>query len=318
MDRRKVIKFGKATYSITLPKEWVVEKELEKGDVVRVEQMPSGKLEVSPDESEPEEEVKEIEISADEKESEDIFREVVAAYIKNYTIINITGDFKGKIKEIRSSLQELIGLEIMEVTKNKIVAKSFMDITETKVEETVRRIYYIIKSIGKGFKEILEDGRETEELEELDREVNRNTFFIMKFLFKCLENPGTANEADLENYEIFFSWELVKLLERIADKIKMMADLAIEQEILIKPDSTEKFLEVYEDVMENFTFTMEQYFQKSKEELPDIFNQVEENDDKCNEFLSEYKKAWTPLLIDHLKDVNMFTRNIAEIIIDFE
>ena len=41
-----------------------------------------------------------IDINADKKSPENIYREVVAAYVKNYTIINIKGDIKGKIKEL--------------------------------------------------------------------------------------------------------------------------------------------------------------------------------------------------------------------------
>ena len=79
------------------------------------------------------------------------------AYIKNYTVINILGDVKGKIKELREKLQELIGLEIMEVSQDKIIAKSFLDLTQSKVDNSMKRIYYLIKNMADYFRKILKD-----------------------------------------------------------------------------------------------------------------------------------------------------------------
>ncbi len=318
MDLRKVIKLGKATYSITLPKEWVVDNNVEKGDVLKVEKLSKNTLEVSPNKDKEEVEIKEINIQADDKEHEDIFREVVAAYIKGYTIINIKGDIKGKIRELRQKLQELIGLEIMEVSSKGLKAKSFLDVTETSVEKTIRRVFYITKSMSKEFKESVEKGGSIDEILELDREVNRNTFFILKYLFKSLDDPKVAEKIGMKNYEIFFTWELIKQLEAISDKIKMMADIASNKEILIKKDAMNEFLNIYEEVEQNFFFAIEEYFKKNKENVHEIFKKVDENEEICNEFLNDYKKAYTPLLVDHLKDINMFTRSIAELIVDFE
>ncbi|MFC1648444.1 AbrB/MazE/SpoVT family DNA-binding domain-containing protein [Nanoarchaeota archaeon] len=318
MDLRKVIKFGRATYSITLPKKWVTEHRLEKGDVVRVEQLSSGKLEVTPRDAEKSIEVKTIDISADQNEVEDIFREVVAAYIKNYTIINIKGDIKGKIKQLRAKLQELVGLEIMEVSPRSIMAKSFLDVTETKVELIVKRIYYILKSMCEEFKNIVAKEGSLEEIQEMDREVNRNSFFTWKFLYKALESPEFATKRGLKNYDIVLTWELVKLLENMADKLKMMADVLENQEVLVSPDAKNKFMKIFNETEQTIYLAMDKYFKKSKQGIPEIFNKIEQNDKSCNKFLAGHKKAWTPLLIDHLKDVNHMTKHIAEIIIDFE
>ena len=88
MGYRKLISFGKNSYVISLPKQWIKDCNLKKGDLIHVEES-SDSLIVSPQSSEAKTEDKELTIYVDGKDIKQIKREIIGGYIRNNTTIII-------------------------------------------------------------------------------------------------------------------------------------------------------------------------------------------------------------------------------------
>src|SRR3989344_1900199 len=84
MELRKLIGFGKATFSITLPKKWVKENALVKGDLILIQEKSPEKLEISPKLTEQPELIKEATLNMNEKNLKELERELITAYINDY------------------------------------------------------------------------------------------------------------------------------------------------------------------------------------------------------------------------------------------
>src|SRR3989344_9398290 len=130
MEYRKIISFGKSSFVVSLPKAWVTQNKLKKGDLVCFDEMGS-KLLVQPQNERGEEEEKEVVISVDGKSVSQIQRELIPAYINNVRTVNLIGkEIKDKAPQIEPIIQNLMALEIMEQSATKIVARDFLNMQE--------------------------------------------------------------------------------------------------------------------------------------------------------------------------------------------
>ena len=119
VDFRKLISFGKSSYVISLPKNWIDKNKLEKGSLISVRE-DTDNLVLSPKIESAKEEAKKITISVDNKEYRRIKREIIAAYINNFQTIVLTGkDLKTKAADLRDILHNIMPPEIMEQTSDR-------------------------------------------------------------------------------------------------------------------------------------------------------------------------------------------------------
>src|SRR5210317_127486 len=123
MDFRRIIAFGKSSHVVSLPKHWLNENNLNKGDLVYLEQ-DFDKLIVMPKEKNEEKEERKAVINVDNKEFKLIKREISSAFINYNDYIVLKGKSLPKYaKDIVKVIHNLIALEIMEQSAEKIVAR---------------------------------------------------------------------------------------------------------------------------------------------------------------------------------------------------
>ena len=86
MEFRKLISFGKSSYIVTLPKEWISRNNLKKGSALSIES-DRNSVTISTNLGEKESEKKSMAINIDNKSMDEIRTEIVTAYLTNYDII---------------------------------------------------------------------------------------------------------------------------------------------------------------------------------------------------------------------------------------
>src|SRR3989344_3344949 len=146
MEYRKLVKFGAATYCVSLPKAWVREHKLQKGDLITIDEQGDGTLKVFAKDDGAAPVPKEITFDISGKAMSEVQRMVLVAYINDYSIINLRGDIAGRVKELRDIFQQFLALEVMDLTDERITAKAFLDITETNLLKVLRRVDTIVKT----------------------------------------------------------------------------------------------------------------------------------------------------------------------------
>src|SRR3989344_4564681 len=116
MEYRKIISFGKSSFVVSLPKAWVTQNKLKKGDLVCFDENGS-ELMLQAKKDEREDEEKKISINVDGKSTRRLQREIISAYVRDNKSITLLGNqIKDKHKDIQETIQSLMALEVMEHT----------------------------------------------------------------------------------------------------------------------------------------------------------------------------------------------------------
>ncbi len=249
MEFRKLISFGKNSYVVSLPKNWVRQNKLKKGDLIYIEETPAS-LVLSKKDIDKVNEEKERIINIDGKTIDRIEREVNSAYILNNRIITLKGkEIKDKIKELQKVIQNLIALEIMEQTSDSIIAKDFLNMDKVSVEELIRKMDVVTKTMIKESSKIFTDDN-YENINERDKDVNRLYFLLYRTFLYNLENPTKAlKNLKLDPINLFKVHSIGFYVEGIADEARRSARYARQLKI---PAADKVQLEAFINKINNY------------------------------------------------------------------
>jgi len=322
MDLRKIIAFGKSTFSITLPKKWILSNSIKKGDRVSITELPGGKLEISPTLEKEKPEIKKITINIDNRPLKEIQRDFVAAYTTGYSVINLVGDHQGKVSELRRRLHELIAVEIMEVAPKRITANVFFDISTISLPRIISRIELITKTILGETQEILRktSGTETKykEIMEKKREVSRQSLFAIRIIVNALTDPVFASKIEADPLKISFTWHLIEYMEKISDYILNIAFYMASTDFLKKlgKKGKEDLYSIFSSIGSTYETALKSYNKNSTPLANETFDMHAKNDRQLYNYISRNPQLWVPLITNHLRRISSKSRDIARITIN--
>ena len=148
MNMRRLIGFGKNSFVVSLPKLWVDKNKLKKGALISIEEGRDGLVLKANEGIGKKEEQKKITINAENKNLTQLRTEIVSAYLNNYHVIEvISKGLKTNAPEIRDMLRGLTGLEIINQSSMRIVAKDIINVNEISIRTLVRRMDNITRSM---------------------------------------------------------------------------------------------------------------------------------------------------------------------------
>ena len=278
MEYRKLISFGKSSFVVSLPKGWVVQNKLKKGDVIYFSGE-NNNLILQPRRETTAEEEKEIVIDVDNKSHLTISREVCSAYILNHRKITLKGkEVKAKVKDIQGIIQGLIALEIMEQSPDAIVAKDFLDMEKVSMEELIRKMDLVTRTMFKEGCDIFEQKDNYESISERDKDVNRLYFLLYRSVLFNFENPSRM----YKNFKLN-SLDLLKInfagyyIEMVADEVRRVARYT--RQLQVGPAERKKLEQLLLKALECYNQTMKSFYNKDsslalqQSEVKDYFQQ---------------------------------------------
>lgn len=273
---RKVISFGKNSHIITLPKEWVVKNKVSQGDVVSLKDNGDGLIvqaHLQPVKS-PE---KYLTINVDGKGLKKIKAEIFSAYLCNASTMEIIGNGLSTLaEEIKGIIHSLAGLEVLEQTSTKLVAKDLINVQEISLKATIRRMDIITKSMIEDLflcaqscgVEAKSPGPLAENLEQRDKEVNRLYYLALRVISGALNEPSSMQELKLTPLALHHCYLIIVRLERIADQAKgIVADLPV---ACFSGRAKQDFLELLKLLFERYNDTLKAYYTGNRESALDI------------------------------------------------
>ncbi|PIN74194.1 hypothetical protein COV20_01095 [Candidatus Woesearchaeota archaeon CG10_big_fil_rev_8_21_14_0_10_45_16] len=223
MEYRKLISFGKNSFVISLPKAWISQNKLEKGDLIYLEEEGQS-LRLRIKESEKPVEEKTASIVIDGKSPQAIQREVIATYVQNYPKIILKGnEIKSSVKELQGIIQNLIALEIMEQTSDSIIARDFLNMDTVSVDELLRKMDIVTRTMFKEMCNIFTEDN-YENLNDRDTDVNRLYFLLYRAILYNLENPTKAmKNLKMTGKDLLKINFLAFYVEATADEVRRVA-----------------------------------------------------------------------------------------------
>ena len=259
MEFRKLMAFGNSSYIISVPKAWIEKNRLKKGDVLLVEQKPNELIISSKDASE-RRKINEITINPEGKTFEEFKTEIISLYVNNYDVITVVNvKNSDTVKDI---FRSLVGMEVVEETATKIVAKDLLNIQEVSLDNVIRRMDIIIRSMLSDSIEL--DVANADSVVGRDKEVNRLSLLGFRTAKAATDNPRLLKLFNTTYWNVLIAKQVITYLERFADQIKRIIRTAKDEKI----DKKERndLLKLIKSVNDNYIMVMKIFYEKKKQE----------------------------------------------------
>lgn len=227
-ETRRVQKTGGSTYVVSLPKKWIVNAGLKKGDQVVLSSAGDGTLSIGPDvHKESAKLQKQVEVSSD-TDPKALLRQLVGIYVTGFDVIEVRS--KGRMTpEMRKAVQDfarrVIGPEIVEESSSLIVLQDVADHTDLAMGKVVRRMHLMARNMLADSIESVRrlDLDQANELILRDDEVDRLYWFVEKQHAMIGRNMTFAAKMKTTWLESDVMLAAAKALERIADHATRIA-----------------------------------------------------------------------------------------------
>ncbi|MBI2665723.1 phosphate uptake regulator PhoU [Candidatus Woesearchaeota archaeon] len=310
MEYRKLISFGKSSFVVSLPKNWVRQNKLQKGDLIYFDDN-GPNLILSKQENKHDDEEKEITIQTDKKSTRQIQREIISAYIRNYkTIILIGEELKNKVEDIQKIIQNLVALEILEQTSKKIVAKDFLNMPETEIKSLIKKMDVTVRSMLSDCKLIFTDDVYTN-IKHRDSDVNKLSFLVYRAIRYGLEHPIIIDKKyHMSSNELLSLWWVVFNIENVGDDAKRIARYV--QSMEFNPEMKNKFLSILDKLDKNYVQLMNSLYKNDQFLAHAIHETKKETIAQCDDFYKRYHQTmWCGHLVNQLKSLATNIHNIG-------
>jgi len=330
IDVRKLISFGKGSYIISMPKSWVEKNNLKKGDLISVSDDGFG-LTLSANQQEKKLDFKEIDIDSKNKDIEMLKAEIVSSYLNGYDTINILFDNNDKgAPKIKDIIRNLSGLEIMEQTSTRIVAKNLININEISISNIIRRMDIITRAMMEDTILCYRGHCNYESIHNRDFDVNRLYFLGYRVLKNAMKNPRIAKSLGIDSWQLHSDIITILRLEKIADRQKRIARYLstanFERATLAELDK------IHTDISEAYNEVMKSYYNQDKKAAIGIEVTNKDRTAVCDKFLERYtnmhastksKTANSNLvaiakIVENLKATAVEVRNTARTVLCYE
>lgn len=232
-ETRKIQFTGRSTYVVSLPKRWVTDLGLRRGDQVRLARRGATTLEMYPAKLEPRAQKKEeatIAIGPGEEPAA-IVRKLVSLYFLGFKTIYVRpgsgplgpaqrNAVKGAVRRM------LMGSEIISDSSGGITVQVLVNLLELSVDGAFKRMIHLAKSMSCDALLAARDGNRELALEVVrtDDEVDRFGFYIIRQLKIAIQSEHMLKEMGFRNARDCLGYRLVvKNVERTGDHAALVA-----------------------------------------------------------------------------------------------
>ncbi|MBI2558192.1 phosphate uptake regulator PhoU [Candidatus Woesearchaeota archaeon] len=330
IDVRKLISFGKGSYILSMPKSWIEKNKLKKGDLISVDDE-GFELVLSVNQREQKSEANDIDIDAKSKDVEVLKAEIVSSYLNNYDTVNILFDSHSKeAPKIKDIIRNLSGLEIMEQTSTRIVAKNLINISEISIQNIIRRMDIITRAMMEDVVLCYQGQCLHENINQRDVDVNRLYFLGLRVIKNAMKNPRIAKSLGTEPWQLHSDAIIIHKLEKIADRQKRISRFVCTADL--DRSSLTELDRLHTDISEAYNNVMKAYYTKDKQLAIDTEITNKNRSVLCDRFLENYTQLHgsskvkdknsnlviAAKIIENLKATTAEVRNIARAVLCYE
>ena len=183
MESRKVQKVGYSTLTVSLPSEWVKQRNISVGDIVFLSTERDGTLKITPSQIAMKEEAEECIVNVEACDEQGMLeRIIVGCYILGRDVIRISSSAridKEHIDEVRRVIRKLMGLGIIEETTKSILLQCSIDVAKFKIDMLIRRLSIIASTILSDAMHALLEKQESLARDAISREEEADTIYYL-------------------------------------------------------------------------------------------------------------------------------------------
>lgn len=319
---------GGSSYVLSLPKGWIRERNIQKNDPLGVVSQADGTLLITPNmHYDSTARTKEFGLK-DYPDPTMLLRSLIGAYISGFTTIKITsaGRIPPKVRMVvRKFTQMTIGQEVSEEADNSIVLKDILNPIEMPFENTIRRMYVIVKGMHEDALNALEQGRIdlAEDVVARDTDVDRLHWLIHRQFSLIVENPSLSLKMGITPGIAATYYQISRIIERVGDHTVLIAEAAM---TLIEKGVDRmlimKLTELSEFSLNIFNKSIQAIYSGSIPGANKIISEVEEMEAAYHGLADSVRKMRVPEAVavtqitQSLHRITEYSSDIAEILIN--
>ena len=258
MEFRKLMAFGNSSYIVSLPKAWVQKNRLKKGDVLLIEQKPNELIVSSKDGSE-RRKIRQATLNPEGKTFDEFKTEMTSLYVNNYDVIAVVNVRDSSA--VKGVLRNLAGMEIIEETATKIVAKDMLDLQEVSLDNVIKRMDMMTRSMLMDSAEL--NVKNSDNIVGRDAEINRLSLLGFRTSRAATDNPRLLKLFNTTYWNVMMAKQMIGHLERFADQVKRIIRTAKESQVNGKLKSA--ILKLLQKISENYNSVMKIYYEKDRQ-----------------------------------------------------
>jgi len=331
---RRVVKLGRSTLAVTLPKEWVEAVKLKKGDYVLAEEGEENALRISKLKEKFYTAPKVCVINVDSIRCKSLLdRLIIGAYNVGHELIWLQSrrGFKPEqMIEVNKVLQKLVGLHIVEQTENIVLLQSLADPSKPSLDNSIRRLHLltysmldnIVRALNEWDKSLLENVLFT------GGECDKIYWLIIRQLLTAVSDKSVSESLGVKSY----LWlvgnravvRILKTLIRHNESICKWVMKMIEHGVKPDKETLSKVMDLGRYVLQTQTDTIEALLVRDIEKANSIIDEVIEKAEDIDAMVvnmtsaiaDEIVKAALLNVIAELKCSILDMKSIAEIAIN--
>jgi len=229
MEIRRVQMTGGSSFVVTLPKDWAESQKIKKNDPVGLTVQPDGTLLVTKSVTEePIQRMKEIDCSTI-SDPAFLFRLLIGTYITGFSMIRITSKqrFPPFVRTVvRDFTQMTIGQEVVEETEVVIAIKDLLNPAEMPFENTIRRMFVIVKTMHEDAIAALAAHNRTlaDDVVARDMDVDRLNWLIARQTNMIMQNNALSRKMGISPGMAMHYYILSRIIERVGDHAVRIAE----------------------------------------------------------------------------------------------
>ena len=218
---------------VSLPRDWVTQMKLKRGDMVNITSDDQGRLVIHPS-LEILKTKSRCVINAEKVDENLLGRLIIGTYIAGHETIEIRTRREEltpqQLDIIRKTTNELIGVGVVGQEVNKIIMQSFLDPSKFPINGLISRLNLIVDSMRDlAVKSLIEEKMEyAKQVVDMDVEADKVYFLATRQLLQAVEDKGLAEKVGLGNPRNILGDRLVtKALEEVGDYAQVIAKSAM-------------------------------------------------------------------------------------------
>jgi phosphate uptake regulator len=320
---RKIQQTGGASYIITLPKEWVLQRNLKVGDNLVLTPQEDGTIFLQSQVRKKER--KKFVVKVDKMQPEHLLRKLISLYMMARGDIELKSEDRMRLvlrQTARDTLKRLIGYEIVEETSNSIIIQDILDPVDLSIPKSFKRMSLLASTMFNDSIAAIIDSNKmlAKDIIDRDDEVDRLQWLICKQFNLLLIEPSLAASMEIRPAEAVHYRAAGKNIERIADHSCRIAHYLQETGRLSAPLS--RSIQELSLIVEGILNDAVRAFTKKDFELAnnviEEMNLVAQTRTRIMKQIRRGSKAIVNLayIIDSVERVASYSTDIAEVAID--
>ena len=238
---RKLQLTGGSTMIVSLPKTWVRGNQLDKGDIVSIEELGSGDLRISALQGKDTKTTVSIDCCSLEVGLVDL---LIGAYLTGTSTIevNCSGTIGRSVrKDIREFLRDTRGMEIEEDTENSIRIVSILNPSELRLQVSINRMYILISTLVNDAYAVLggEDVDLLSDIQDRERQIDARRLLVERQVASAIKSPSVEKRLKVDRYSAVEHANIARVLERMGDHAARLATLVKDNSELVRTKPTE-------------------------------------------------------------------------------